>query len=55
MITFTSISSDIAFRWMAQGFTGVVNIGAGNGLAPSGNKPLPEPMLTKVHDAICHH
>ena len=22
------------------------NIGSGNGLVPSGNKPLPEPMLT---------
>ena len=26
------------------------NIGSGNGLVPSGNKPLPEPMLTQ----ICH-
>ena len=24
-----------------------VNFGSGNGLVPSGNKPLPEPMLTK--------
>ena len=24
-----------------------VNIGSGNGLVPSGNKPLPEPMLTQ--------
>ena len=24
------------------------NIGSGNGLVPSGNKPLPEPMLTKI-------
>ena len=23
-----------------------VNIGLGNGLVPSGNKPLPEPVLT---------
>ena len=29
-----------------------VNIGSGNGLAPSGNKPLPAPMLTKISDAI---
>ena len=28
-----------------------VNIGSGNGLVPSGNKPLPEPMLTQ----ICRH
>ena len=24
------------------------NIGSGNGLVPSGNKPLPEPMLIKI-------
>ena len=28
------------------------NIGPGNGLVPSGNTPLPEPMLTKVYVAI---
>ena len=32
----------------------LVNIGSGNGLVPSGNKPLPEPMLTKYNDAIWH-
>ena len=32
-----------------------VNIGSGSGLVPSGNKPLPEPMLTKICVAIwCH-
>ena len=25
-----------------------VNIGSGNGLVPSGTKPLPEPMLTQI-------
>ena len=25
-----------------------VNVGSGNGLVPSGNKPLPEPMLTQI-------
>ena len=25
-----------------------VNIGSGNGLVPSGNKPLPEPILTQI-------
>ena len=29
-----------------------VNISLGNGLVLSGNKPLPEPMLTKFYDAI---
>ena len=32
-----------------------VNIGSGNGLVPSGNKPLPEPLLTKICVAIWHH
>ena len=32
-----------------------VNIGSGNGLVPSGNKPLPEPMLTQISVTICHH
>ena len=32
-----------------------VNIGSGNGLVPSGSKPLPEPMLTQISVAIWHH
>ena len=32
---------------MPQNLTDDVNIGSGNGLVPSGNKPLPEPVLTK--------
>ena len=32
-----------------------VNIGSGNGLVPTGNKPLPDPMLTKILDAIRPH
>ena len=32
-----------------------VNIGSGNGLVPSGNKPLPEPMLTQISVAILRH
>ena len=31
-----------------------VNIGSGNGLMPSGTKPLPYLMLTKISDAIFH-
>ena len=32
-----------------------VNNGSGNGLVPSGTKPLPESVLTKISDAIhCH-
>ena len=40
-------------------FTGLhwwsVNIGSGNGLVPSGNKPLPGPMLTQISVAIWRH
>ena len=32
-----------------------VNIGSGNGLVPSGNKPLPEPMLTQIYVTIWLH
>ena len=33
-----------------------VKISSGNGLVPSGNKPLPEPMLTHIYVAIwCHN
>ena len=32
-----------------------VNIGSGNGLVPSGNKPLPEPMLTQISVTIWRH
>ena len=28
------------------------NTGSGNGLVPSGNKPLHGPVLTKISDAI---
>ena len=31
------------------------DIGSVNGLVPSGNKPLPEPVLTKISDVICYH
>ena len=32
-----------------------VSIGSGNGLVPSGNKPLPEPMLTQIFVTIWRH
>ena len=43
-------SHDNALRWMPQDLT--VNIDSGNGLVPSGNKPLPEPMLTQFLVAL---
>ena len=32
-----------------------VSIGSGNGLVPSGNKPLPEPMLTQFTCSVPNH
>ena len=32
-----------------------VNINSDNGLVPSDNKPLSEPMLTQIYDAKYHH
>ena len=40
---------------MPQELTDDVNIGSGNGLVPSGNKPLPEPMLTQIYVAKWSH
>ena len=46
------ISCKITLIWMSLDFTDKsVNIGSGNGLVPSGTKPLPEPILTQ----ICRH
>ena len=41
----------IPFNWLYPGYChmtsqNMLNIGSGNGLVPSGTKPLPEPMLT---------
>ena len=36
-------------KWLHWWF---FNIDSGNGLAPSGNKPLSEPMLTKLYEVI---
>ena len=32
-----------------------LNNGSGNGLVPLGNKPLPEPVLTKISNVIWRH
>ena len=51
------ISYETALRWMPLDLTDdkSVNIGSGNGLVPSGNKPLPEPMLNQISVAIWRH
>ena len=49
------IYHEITIRWMSWDFTEHVNIGSGNSLVPSGNKPLPKPMLTQIYVVIWGH
>ena len=46
-------------RQLAHEWHGILrrkdNISSGNGLVPSGNKPLPGPMLTLIYVAIWRH
>ena len=48
-----SIFCEIALMWLSLDLTNdkstLVQV------MPSGNKPLPEPMLTQISDAIWHH
>ena len=52
-----SISCEIAMHQVnaARPRWWLVNIGAGDGLVPLGNKPLSEPMLTQISVAIWRH
>ena len=46
----------IVLKWMPMDLTdGKSTFCSGNGLVPSGNKPLPEPMLTQISVAIWRH
>ena len=45
----------ISFSAMPKGLTALINIGSGNGFVPSGRKPSPEAILTKLDDAIWRH
>ena len=55
MINILSISYEIALRGMAQDLIDDQPVGSSSGLVPSGNNPLPEPMLTKMHVTIWLH
>ena len=48
IIDILNISCEFVFRWMPQDLTDDVNIGSGDGLVLSGNKPSPEPTLTQM-------
>ena len=53
---FMNTSCEIALRWMEQNtYEWWVNIGACNGLMPSGSKPLTESMFTHIYVIIWHH
>ena len=54
-IKFTNTSYEITLMWMPRDIIFEVSIGSGNGLVPPGNKPLPEPMFTKIYVAIWRH
>ena len=57
VITFLSISNTMYCLYVngSASWQMSVRIGLGNGLVLSGNKPLPEPMLTEIYVAIwCH-
>ena len=57
VITFLSISNTMYCLYVngSGSWQMSVRIGLGNGLVLSGNKPLPEPMLTEIYVAIwCH-
>ena len=50
------ISHEIALRWMPLVLTDDKStLGPGNGLVPSGNKPLPGLMLTQIYVAKWRH
>ena len=48
-----STSCEIALRWVVQNTFD--DVGSGNGLVPSGNKPLPEPVLSQIYVTIWYH
>ena len=45
------------FKWSPPIITNscLINIGSGNALVPSGNMPLPEPVLTQIYVTSCCH
>ena len=45
----------ITLRLILQAFPYLVNLGLGNGLVPSDNKPLPGPILTNQFGTIWRH
>ena len=55
-----SITTEMALWCSAQDINQwyevkLVNIGLGNGLLPSGRKPLPDPVLTQISESVwCH-
>ena len=57
LIKFVSTSCEISLRWMPQNAfeDNSPLVEEGNGLVPSGNKPLHQPMLTQISVSIWYH
>ena len=55
MTDILNIICEIACWKMAQDLPDDKYVSLGNGLVPWGNKPLPEPNLTKINESICYH
>ena len=51
------IAGEIALMWLSLNLTNDNSTlhGSVNGLVPSNNKPLPEPLLTQFYVAIWRH
>ena len=52
LLSFYSTFREVCSQWSNWQF---VSIGLGNGLVPSGNKPLPEPTMTHFTDAYIYN
>ena len=52
LIMFMGTSCKIALRWTPQTTFNHKSTWSGNGIVPSGNKPVPEPMLTQIYVSI---
>ena len=54
-ISYKSTAGMFASSWMLKNISNEVNISLSNGVVPSGNKSLLEPMLTLFYVAIWLH
>ena len=53
VLDFKRFDSDYFHEFLGEWWQ--INIGSGNSLMLSGNRPLPEPMSTQIFAAVLHH